>query len=114
MAKPSTDGGGSETVTDDFFLASKQEVGLGAENSIAEGALLAVFTSDNSSRLCACTATAISNSNYSSNPTTTANWLWLLRSPNAGNSYCARSVDTVGSEGSYNASYGYPGPAPAL
>ena len=36
VAKPTTDGGGSETVTDDFFLPSKQEVGLGSENGIAE------------------------------------------------------------------------------
>lgn len=35
VAKPTTDGGGSETVTDDFFLPSKQEVGFGSENGIA-------------------------------------------------------------------------------
>lgn len=103
VAKPSTDGGGSETVTDDFFLASKQEVGLGTENSIAEGALLAMFTSDNSSRLCACTATAISNSNYSSNPTTAASWHWWLRSPYAGYSYNARDVISGGSESHHSA-----------
>lgn len=97
VAKPSTDGGSSETVTDDFFLASKQEVGLGAENNIAEGALLAMFTSDNSSRLCTCTPQAISNSNYSSNPTTAANWNWWLRSPTAGVSSSVRYVDTDGS-----------------
>lgn len=106
VAKPSTDGGGSETVTDDFFLASKQEVGLGAENGVAEGTLLAMFTSDNSSRLCACTAQAISNSNYSSNPTTAANWYWWLRSPRAGNSYYARNVDSGGSESNSYACYG--------
>ena len=112
VAKPSTDGGGSETVTDDFFLASKQEVGLGAENSIAEGALLAMFTSDNSSRLCACTATAISNSNYSSNPTTAANWYWWLRSPIAGSSYNARRVDSGGGEGDSSAYGGFQGLRP--
>lgn len=112
VAKPSTDGGGSETVTDDFFLASKQEVGLGTENSIAEGALLAMFTSDNSSRLCTCTAQAISNSNYSSNPTTAANWSWWLRSPRAGYSYNARYVYSGGSESSGSAYGGYQGLRP--
>lgn len=112
VAKPSTDGGGSETVTDDFFLASKQEVGLGAENGVAEGTLLAMFTSDNSSRLCACTAQAISNSNYSSNPTTAANWYWWLRSPSAGNSYYARSVSSDGGEGYDDACSGLQGLRP--
>lgn len=58
VAKPTTDGGGSETVTDDFFLPSKQEVGLGSENGIAEGSLLALFNSNNSSRLRTCTPQA--------------------------------------------------------
>ena len=68
VAKPTTDGGGSETVTDDFFLPSKQEVGLGSENGIAEGSLLALFNSNNSSRLRTCTPQAIANSNYTNNP----------------------------------------------
>lgn len=112
VAKPSADGGGSETVTDKFFLASKQEVGLGAENSIAEGALLALFTSDNSSRLCYCTAQAISNSNYSSNPTTAASWYWLLRSPHAPYSYHVRYVNSDGSESNGSAFNGYQGLRP--
>ena len=84
VAKPTTDGGGSETVTDDFFLPSKQEVGLGSENGISEGSLLALFNSNNSSRLRTCTPQAIANSNYSSNPSSAANWRWRLRSPYSG------------------------------
>ena len=81
VAKPTTDGGGSETVTDDFFLPSKQEVGLGSENGIAEGSLLALFNSNNSSRLRTCTPQAIANSNYTNNPSSADNWNWRLRSP---------------------------------
>ena len=74
VAKPTTDGGGSETVTDDFFLPSKQEVGLGSENGIAEGSLLALFNSNNSSRLRTCTPQAIANSNYTNNLSSADNW----------------------------------------
>lgn len=112
VAKPTVDGGGSETVTDKFFLASKQEVGLGAENSIAEGALLALFNASASSRLCTCTAQAIANSNYSSNPTTAANWHWWLRSPHSGSSYDVRRVHAGGSEAGAHAYNGYVGLRP--
>lgn len=84
VAKPTTDGGGSETVTDDFFLPSKQEVGLGSENGIAEGSLLALFNSNNSSRLRTCTPQAIANSNYTNNLSSADNWYWRLRSPYSG------------------------------
>lgn len=111
-AKATVDGGGSETTTDDFFLASKAEVGLGAENGVTEGALLALFNSNNSSRLCTCTPQAIANSNYSSNPTTAANWSWLLRSPDAGNSYSVRICNTSGAERNNYAYGGYHGVRP--
>ena len=101
VAKPTTDGGGSETVTDDFFLPSKQEVGLGSENGIAEGSLLALFNSNNSSRLRTCTPQAIANSNYTNNPSSAANWIWRLRSPNSGYAYSVRSVNSDGSEINY-------------
>ena len=112
VAKPTTDGGGSETVTDDFFLPSKQEVGLGSENGIAEGSLLTLFNSNVSSRLRTCTPQAIANSNYTSNPSSAANWVWWLRSPYSGNAYRVRFVYSVGSE-SYDGAYsGYVGVLP--
>jgi len=97
VAKPTTDGGGSETVTDDFFLPSKQEVGLGSENGIAEGSLLALFNSNNSSRLRTCTPQAIANSNYTNNPSSADNWYWRLRSPHSGVANGVRYVHSVGS-----------------
>lgn len=90
-------------MTDDFFLPSKQEVGLGSENGIAEGSLLALFNSNNSSRLRTCTPQAIANSNYSSNPSSAANWYWRLRSPYSGSASGVRLVVTDGSEDSRNA-----------
>lgn len=42
VAKPGTDGGGSETVQDKIFLLSMAEVGLGSENGVAEGTKLAM------------------------------------------------------------------------
>ena len=104
VAKPTTDGGGSETVTDDFFLPSKQEVGLGSENGIAEGSLLALFNSNNSSRLRTCTPQAIANSNYTNNPSSAANWHWRLRSPDSGRAYRVRDVYSDGGE-DYDSAY---------
>ena len=111
VAKPTTDGGGSETVTDDFFLPSKQEVGLGSENGIAEGSLLALFNSNNSSRLRTCTPQAIANSNYTNNPSSADNWHWRLRSPYSGSAYSVRYVHSGGSEYNDYAYIGY-GPRP--
>ena len=112
MAKPTTDGGGSETVTDDFFLPSKQEVGLGSENGIAEGSLLALFNSNNSSRLRTCTPQAIANSNYTNNPSSADNWHWRLRSPYSCYASNVRGVNSDGSEGLSNACYGHVGVLP--
>ena len=103
VAKPTTDGGGSETVTDDFFLPSKQEVGLGSENGIAEGSLLALFNSNNSSRLRTCTPQAIANSNYTNNPSSADNWRWRLRSPYSGDADDVRNVHSGGSEVDHDA-----------
>ena len=98
VAKATVDGGGSESVVDKVFLLSKQEVGLGSENSIAEGSLLALFSSDNSSRLCKPTANAVSNSTYNnSSLSASQNWWWWLRSPNSSYSSNVRGVHTDGS-----------------
>lgn len=115
VAKATVDGGGSESVVDKVFLLSKQEVGLGSENSIAEGSLLALFSSDNSSRLCKPTANAVSNSTYtSSNLSASQNWWWWLRSPSSSYSYRVRIVDADGSSSSYYACDGTYGVRPAL
>lgn len=115
VAKATVDGGGSESVVDKVFLLSKQEVGLGSENSIAEGSLLALFSSDNSSRLCKPTANAVSNSTYtSSSLSASQNWYWWLRSPSSSYSDYVRYVNTDGSSYDYGAYYGSFGVRPAL
>lgn len=115
VAKATVDGGGSESVVDKVFLLSKQEVGLGSENSIAEGSLLALFSSDNSSRLCKPTANAVSNSTYtSSNLSASKNWYWWLRSPFSSYSHSVRYVDSGGRIFSDSAYYGADGVRPAL
>ena len=115
VAKATVDGGGSESVVDKVFLLSKQEVGLGSENSIAEGSRLALFSSDNSSRLCKPTANAVSNSTYNnSSLSASQNWWWWLRSPYSSSSYYVRNVHTDGSSRYYSAYYGSGGVRPAL
>ena len=116
VAKATVDGGGSESVVDKVFLLSKQEVGLGSENSIAEGSLLALFSSDNSSRLCKPTANAVSNSTYtSSSLSASQNWFWWLRSPYSSSSYYVSDVNTGGGSGSGGLAYnGSRGVRPAL
>ncbi len=119
VAKAVVDNGGSESVVDKVFLLSRQEVGLGSEFSIAEGSLLALFSSDNSSRLCKPTANAVSNSTYTnSSLSASQNWKWWLRSPYSSNSYGVRLVDADGADYSsnigYNAFLGIYGVRPAL
>lgn len=115
VAKATVDGGGSESVVDKVFLLSKQEVGLGSENSIAEGSLLALFSSDKSSRLCKPTANAVSNSTYTnSNLSASQNWQWWLRSPYSSYSSSVRFVYTSGSSGDSSAFHGRYGVRPAL
>lgn len=100
-----TDDGGSETVTNKIFLLSETEVGLGNENNIAEGTQYTYFNSADS-RKCKCTAEAIANSNYSSNPTVNDNWYWWLRTPYASYANRARSV---GNDGTLYYNYAYYG-----
>jgi len=114
VAKPTCDGGGSETFTDDIFLLSVTEVGLGTENGISEGSVLAMF-SDANSRKCMPTAQAVSQSEYTnSSLSASQNWYYWLRSPNAGNGYVARNVSSDGSLNYSSAYYGYGGVRPAL
>jgi hypothetical protein len=110
-----TDGGGSETVSAKIFLLSKAEVGLGAENSINEGSLLALFNSTASSRVATPTAAAVSNSDYTSGSLKAGSgWYWWLRSPYAAYSYGVRDVNLDGTEYTYGAYYGNIGLRPAL
>jgi hypothetical protein len=98
-----TDGGGSETVTDKIFLASNTEAGLANENSIAEGALLAMFAGNDAARIAQVTTEGIANSTYTSNPANNAAaWFWLLRTINNTN---PAYVSLVGKTG--KVSYGY-------
>ena len=114
VAKATVDGGGSESVVDKVFLLSKQEVGLGSENSIAEGSRLALFSSDNSSRLCKPTANAVSDSTYNnSGLSASQNWWWWLRSPYSSYSIYVRNVSADGS-GDYYYAYSGSGVRPAL
>lgn len=114
VAIPTCDNGGSETCTDDIFLLSMAEVGLGSENGIAEGSVLAMF-SDNTSRLCKPTAQAVSRSEYTnSSLSASQNWWWWLRSPYAGSGYVARNVNSGGTLDVNYACRGDGGVRPAL
>ena len=114
VAKPTTDGGGSETVQDKVFLLSMAEVGLGSENGISEGSKLALF-SDNNSRRAMPTAQAVSNSEYTASSLSASQyWYYLLRSPYSSSAYDVRHVYSGGSLNSYDACIGYIGVRPAL
>jgi hypothetical protein len=107
-----TDGGTSESVTDKIFLASETEVGLGNENSIAEGTAFAYFA-DATSRLGYPTAQAVSNSNYTSTSIATDKAChWWLRTPYASNSCSVRLVYTSGALFSHYACGGINGVRP--
>ena len=115
VVKSSTDGGGSETFTKKVFLLSTTEVGLANENGIAEGTRLALFTSENSSRICYPTAAAVANSDYSSSSLAMDKpWYWWLRTPYASDAHYVRIVSSDGSLGYYSAYYGNGGLRPAL
>ncbi len=114
VAKPGTDGGGSETVQDKIFLLSMAEVGLGSENGVAEGTKLAMF-SDNASRQCKPTAQAVSNSEYTNSSLSASQfWYWWLRSPASSDASLVRCVDSDGSLYDHYACSGLWGVRPAL
>ena len=114
VAKPGTDGGGSETVQDKIFLLSMAEVGLGSENGVAEGTKLAMF-SDNASRQCKPTAQAVSNSEYTNSSLSASQfWYWWLRSPYSSGASDVRCAHSGGSLGSVVAYDGRRGVRPAL
>lgn len=112
VVKPSVDGGGSETVTDKVFLASRTEVGLTNEGGIAEGVKLALF-SDDTSRLAYPTAEAVSNSEYTdAGLKTSSAWYWWLRTPYVSDAGDVRYVYTDGTLSGVSACNGYRGVRP--
>ena len=100
-----TDGGGYEDITRKVYLLSNTEVGLANENSVAEGTVWSYFNSA-TRRQCMPTAEAVSRSEYTnSGLTSSSNWYWWLRTPNAGCANYARFVSAGGGLG-YNGAYG--------
>jgi len=105
-----TDGGGSETVTGKFFLASNTEVGVANENNVAEGYLLAIFTSENNTRLAYPTPECVSNGDFTSSVfKTDASWSWWIRTPFYNKAQQQNMVSATGTKSSITAnasSYG--------
>ena len=115
VVKSTTDGGGSETFKSKVFLLSTTEVGLANESGIAEGSRLAMFTTDNGSRLCYPTAAAVANSDYSSSSLAVDKaWFWWLRTPYASDAHHVRDVYSDGSLDNSHACNGHGGLRPAL
>jgi hypothetical protein len=114
VVKPSVDGGGYEDITRKVYLLSNTEVGLSSESGIAEGLKWGLFSNDNS-RKAYPTAEAVSRSEYKSGSLNASSpWYWWLRTPYAGHSHDARSVDTDGTLYYLNAHGGHRGVRPAL
>ena len=102
-----SDGGGSMTVKDKFWLLSRPEIFSGKENSINEGAAYPYY-SENSDLTTAGTGADSNRIKYRNG---TAQY-WWLRSPFAGNAGNVRIVNPDGSVGNSSASYAF-GVAPA-
>lgn len=113
VGRASVDGGGTESDTCKIFNLSCAEVGLSGD--VTAGSLLALFNSNNSSRLAYPTAQAVSNSNYTASSLATGSpWWWWLRDAYASNSYSVRYVDTDGALSGSRACNGYRGLRPAF
>lgn len=108
-AKPTEDGGGSETIVTKVFLPSKIEVGVSQENNISEGASWEYYTS-NSLRQGHLAAQCFDNTSSSLKPDSKDEaWPWWLRSPEYSMTSNVRTVlDTgqVSTKNSYNGSIG--------
>lgn len=108
-AKPTEDGGGSETIVTKVFLPSKIEVGVSQENNISEGASWGYYTS-NSLRKGHLAAQCFDNTSSSLKPDSKDEaWSWWLRSPEYSMTSNVRTVlDTgqVSTKNSYNGSVG--------
>ena len=107
-----TDGGGSETVTDKIFLASKTEVGLTDENNVSEGVILSIFT-DNVSRCTTVTQECLEDRDSTNGPhNTTDPYKWWLRTPYATKSGYSRYVNESGGIGGHHTYRGHYGVRP--
>lgn len=102
-----SDGGGSETTSEKFFLLSRSEVYGGNENNINEGAAYPYY-SENSVLTAAGTGVDANRIKYRNN----AAQYWWLRSPYTGGAYIVRTVGTTGYVYNYYAVNSY-GVAPA-
>ena len=102
-----SDGGGSETTTERFFLLSRSEVYGGNEVTGGEGAAYPSYA--NYSDLA---APGTENDTNRIKYRNGSAQYWWLRSPNAGHAYSVRYVDTAGGVNGSSASYAT-GVAPA-
>lgn len=105
-----------ETFDAKVTLPSRTEVGMGNESSYAEGSQLELFSSQESC-IAKCSDACISNSDYSSNPTSDQGWFWWLRTPYRANTANVRMIKEDGNlqpNYSYNqaAALAYPGIRP--
>ena len=94
-----TDGGGSDTTTEKFFLLSLTEIYGGLNNSISEGVVYPYY-SDNSALTAAGMGADANRIKYRNGATQ----YWWLRSPSPSDSYTVRYVYTTGSVSNGNAS----------
>lgn len=105
------DGGGYESITRKFFLASAAEMFGRAENSVMEGSILSYFSADtNAIRIAVASEYAVAHSEYSTTAGT-AYYYWL-RTPVSSTSYNYRFVLSDGGYGSRAAYYGNYGVRP--
>lgn len=102
-----TDGGGSDTTTEKFFLLSQTEIYGGLNNSISEGVVYPYY-SDNSALTAAGTGADANRIKYRNG---TAQY-WWLRSPYPSTSHYVRTVITTG-DVNYSNAYNSRGVAPA-
>jgi hypothetical protein len=104
--------GDTETIKAKVWLLSATEVGFDTDGT--EGVLLPIFA-DFRMKIAAPNAEAVETASYQPggfNPT--EGWPYLLRSPDAANSYIVRRVNSDGTEGRGNAYNGDLGLRPAL
>ena len=106
-----TDGGGSETVSSKIFLLSTTEVGLGNENSIAEGSVYSYYSSGGNDGRKKNIMNEAAKGNYSS---ATSPLYWWLRTPYASTSHYVQRVYTDGTLRNYNAYNSNFGVSPAF
>ncbi len=106
-ARADIDGGGTETVVCKLFPASTTEIGLGNENNVPEGSLIAFF-SDNISRIAYPTDKAVSASESKEEIGVSTACRYWLRTGRYGYTMHARIVDNLGALAYYSAWYGAP------